>query len=97
MAIKAGSETAMLVCKAKGFPYPRYQWFKAFAVDGPDNKVSYEEVDNATDRVFKISPVLEESAGAYCCQIYHNFNGKVQQLFTDWAYLQVLEAPEGKS
>ncbi|XP_072038185.1 mucosa-associated lymphoid tissue lymphoma translocation protein 1-like isoform X2 [Amphiura filiformis] len=98
VAIKAGSETAMLVCNAKGFPYPRYQWFKAFATDEPERKeVSYEEVKNETDRIFKISPVTEESAGAYCCQIYHNFNREPEQVFTEWAYLQVLEVPEERS
>ena len=86
----------MLACNAKGFPYPRYQWFKAYASDGPGKNVSYEEVDNATERIFKISPVLEESAGAYCCQIYHNFNGQPEQVFTDWAYVHVLEVPDGK-
>ena len=97
IAAKAGAETAILACEARGFPYPKYQWYKAFATDDRDRQqVSYEEVENENDKVFRISPVTVETAGAYCCQVYHSYNSTPQQVFSEWAYLQVLSAPEGE-
>ncbi|XP_033634696.1 mucosa-associated lymphoid tissue lymphoma translocation protein 1-like isoform X1 [Asterias rubens] len=97
--VQSGPGTVVVfACKARGFPYPHYRWYQAFGLDSCNphsssknekEKVSHEEVPGGTDRVLKISPVRLSHSGAYCCQVYHKINGKIKQVFTDWAYLQV--------
>ncbi|XP_022105667.1 mucosa-associated lymphoid tissue lymphoma translocation protein 1-like isoform X2 [Acanthaster planci] len=93
-SVQAGPHSlVVLACNAKGFPYPQYCWYRAFAQTSGDQKeVKLEELENETDRVLRISPVREKHSGAYCCKVYHTINGAISQVFTDWAYLEVYPA-----
>ncbi|XP_038076598.1 mucosa-associated lymphoid tissue lymphoma translocation protein 1-like [Patiria miniata] len=97
--VQAGPQSqAVLACNAKGFPFPHYCWYRAYAETNGDRKdVKLEEVQNETDRVLRISPVWEKHSGAYCCKVYHTINGAMKEVFTDWAYLEVCPASEEDS
>ena len=48
--VQAGPQSqVVLACNAKGFPYPRYCWYRAF-ISGNTKKVELDNLENETDR-----------------------------------------------
>nr|XP_054755642.1 mucosa-associated lymphoid tissue lymphoma translocation protein 1-like [Lytechinus pictus] len=88
-------DTIKFACKAKGFPYPRYQWYRAHTKDGEGDEIIYDEVSGAVDSVLEIQAADCSHSGGYCCKVYHIPNGKECSKFTDWAYLTVLRRSSG--
>ncbi|XP_071964353.1 mucosa-associated lymphoid tissue lymphoma translocation protein 1-like [Antedon mediterranea] len=79
-------EDAVFSCHGKGFPFPRYQWFKA-----ADSEAI--TVENGNDRVLRINPVLPKDAGSYSCRLHNDRDDSVvSYIFTEWAELKVEKA-----
>ncbi|XP_071507440.1 mucosa-associated lymphoid tissue lymphoma translocation protein 1-like [Diadema antillarum] len=85
-------ETAVFTCEARGFPYPRYQWYRAYTRH-PNGDIIYEEVDGAADAILDLPQVSHDQSGGYCCKVYHLPQGGQNYVFTEWAYLTVLQVP----
>ncbi|XP_033109733.1 mucosa-associated lymphoid tissue lymphoma translocation protein 1-like [Anneissia japonica] len=80
--------TASFSCHARGFPFPRYQWFKACQSEAIT-------VPNGNHRVLKINPVTKQDAGFYSCRVHNDREGRVvSYCFTHWAELKVEIAQE---
>ncbi|XP_063432541.1 mucosa-associated lymphoid tissue lymphoma translocation protein 1-like [Mytilus trossulus] len=60
--------------EGKGFPYPRYQWFKNVGGE-------WEKLRAETNNIFKIVIARQPDNGTYCCRL-HNGNQRHTVLFT---------------
>eukprot|EP00057_Strongylocentrotus_purpuratus_P027011 XP_011681485.1 PREDICTED: hemicentin-1 [Strongylocentrotus purpuratus] len=83
-------ELVKFSCKGKGFPYPRYQWYRAHTKGTEGGEIVYDEVSGAVDSVLEIESADDSHAGGYCCKVYHIPNGQQCSKFTEWAYLTVI-------
>lgn len=68
-------EILELEVTAIGFPYPRYQWFKASGND-------WDMLDKERNNVLRIINVRISDAGVYCCRL-HNGDINSQVVFSD--------------
>lgn len=68
--------------EGKGFPYPRYQWFKS--ISG-----KWEKLRAETNHIFKIVNARQPDAGTYCCRL-HNGNQRHHVIFSSRTSVSVI-------